>query len=211
MAHSMEANPSSKDAASANLQFEPAGKPQKRCCRAARFRAVGFTLIELMAVLVVILVLFGIAIGAASYVQRKGAVARVKAEIVGLEAALDLYKADMGYYPSCTDSNAWSPPQAACTNGNAWSSVAIYRALSGAAGGKVYVNFRSTQLFSPTGTNVVTPEVTIVLDIFGTGYFYRCPGKNNRASFDLWSLGPDRAQGVISGVNRDPDNITNWQ
>ena len=166
-----------------------------------------FSLIELLVVIAIIAALLGIGVGTASYVQRKTAAARIKCDITALEVALDNYKADIGCYPSCLDSNAWSPPQPLCVNGSNWSSVVLFRALAGIDGRKVYFKFRADQLGAPGWTNIITPAVINIVDVFGEGLRYRYPGINNKTSFDLWSLGPDRAQGGTA----NQDNITNWR
>src|SRR5690348_8091921 len=62
-------------------------------------RALAFTLIELMAVVLVVLILAAVGIGVAGYVQKKVAVSTTKSQIAAIEAALESYKADWGYYP----------------------------------------------------------------------------------------------------------------
>src|SRR5262245_24047138 len=59
-----------------------------------------FTLIELMAVVIVILLLALISFGVSGYVQRRMAISTVKTQIAALEAALEAYKSDWGYYPA---------------------------------------------------------------------------------------------------------------
>jgi general secretion pathway protein G len=44
-------------------------------------------------------------------------------------------------------------------------------------------------------------------DPWGHDYVYRCPGKHNTNSFDLYSLGPD---GVSKSGGDDADDIANW-
>ena len=57
MDRAFKANLSSKTAASADLEFEPASRPPERCGRAARHCDLGFTLIELLVVVAIIAVL----------------------------------------------------------------------------------------------------------------------------------------------------------
>jgi len=68
---------------------------QSNCCAA-------FTLVELMAVVVIICVLVAALIGTAKYANRQMAVARAKAQMAALQMALEAYKADVGYYPAST-------------------------------------------------------------------------------------------------------------
>jgi len=62
-------------------------------------RRQAFSLIELLVVIVLILILTGLLIGAASYAQRASAENRARAEIRALELALQSYKMDNGMYP----------------------------------------------------------------------------------------------------------------
>ena len=59
-----------------------------------------FTIIELLIVMTIILVLAGLILATAGYVQKKGARSRTEAEIAAISAALESYKADNGIYPS---------------------------------------------------------------------------------------------------------------
>jgi type II secretory pathway pseudopilin PulG len=58
-----------------------------------------FTLIELLVVIAIIIILAGLILTTAGYVQRKGARARAETEIAAMSAALESYKADNGIYP----------------------------------------------------------------------------------------------------------------
>ena len=142
-----------------------------------------FTLIEMMAVMVIIALLAGIVIGTAGYIQRKAATARAEAEIHAMEMALESYKNDNGGYPIATVI------------------AAVYTALAG--GPKIYMSFKADQLsISGSTTNIIDP--------FGTAYNYTCNasagGNYNRATFDLWSNGPDRGNNSGTG-----DDIANFK
>ena len=67
--------------------------------RRQRTGRAGFTLIELLAVIVVILILTGLVIRVAGYVRYQVAVSTTKAQLATITAALEMYKADWGYYP----------------------------------------------------------------------------------------------------------------
>ena len=62
-------------------------------------KATGFTLVELIVVMAVILILAGLAIPIASLVHKKSARIRALHEIKQMGAALESYKADNGTYP----------------------------------------------------------------------------------------------------------------
>ena len=66
--------------------------------KSQRIRA--FTLIELLAVMLVILALAAILIGVAGYVQKQMGIQTTRSQIVAIGAALEMYKADWGFYPA---------------------------------------------------------------------------------------------------------------
>ena len=177
-------------------------------------RNSGFTLVELLAVAIVILLLTGLMIGVAGYVQKKMAVTATKAQITALSTALESYKADWGYYPPTAPARISATGIAESTNN--W---ILYRALSGAGGGKKYLRFAASQLrvsIASGGTNyTATGGLTNIVDPWGTSFNYYCSpttpftnmqpcgvgltlnvgytlgGQANAGSFDLWSYGPD--------------------
>src|SRR5438874_13480785 len=59
----------------------------------------GFTLIELILVVGIIIVLAGLVLSTVGYARKKGARARAETEIAALSAACENYKADNGIYP----------------------------------------------------------------------------------------------------------------
>jgi type II secretory pathway pseudopilin PulG len=94
-----------------------------------------------MATMVVIVLLAAIAMGVAGYVQKRMAISTAKAQIAGMETALEAYKSDWGFYPAscpCRISASFF-----CESTNNW---ILYRALSGAGGRKQYMQFPSGQI-----------------------------------------------------------------
>src|SRR5205807_4071811 len=77
--------------------------------RASSFRAGGaFTILELLVVMTIIIVLAGLILSTAGYVQKKGARSRAEAEIAAISAALESYKADNGIYPRDNPGNKYT-------------------------------------------------------------------------------------------------------
>lgn len=76
----------------------PGGSPRGRIRRAP-----GFTLIELLTVMAIIAILAGIIIGAGRRANEAGKVARAKAELAALAAALETYRWTYGDYPQTND------------------------------------------------------------------------------------------------------------
>lgn len=143
---------------------------------ALRRRQAGFTLIEIMAVVLIIGLLGGI-VGAAIFGRIDQArVTTTKTQIKQIEAALEFYRMDNGRYPT-TDQGLDAlvhPPSVEPIPRS-------YRPEGYLSGGKVPV------------------------DPWSNPYQYLSPGQNNTYSFDLWSHGADGAPGG-SGTDADVGN-----
>ena len=141
-----------------------------------RRRAAGFTLIEIMAVVLIIGLLGGI-VGAAIFGQiDRARVTTARTQIKQIEAALDFYRMDNGRYPT-TDQGLEAlvrPPSVDPLPKN-------YRPEGYLSGGKV------------------------PLDPWSNEYNYLSPGQNNPYSFDLWSHGADGRPGG-TGTDADIGN-----
>lgn len=49
-------------------------------------------------------------------------------------------------------------------------------------------------------------------DAWGNLLMYRCPGEQNKGSFDIWSRGPDGEEVTFDDQNQsDEDDFTNWK
>ena len=150
--------------------------------RAPRFM-LGFTLIELMTVLAIIMILAGLIVAGAKYAMTKAGRSRAEAEIAAMENALENYKNDYGVYPPSTTTRfqvAAGPAGLAEIN----NSVALYAALAG--GTKVYMTFKPNQI------HLDAANKPYIVDPFGSPYNYYCTqpvaaNQQNQATFDLWS------------------------
>ena len=209
-----------------------------RAVRHQRNGRAGFTLVELLAVMLVIVVLAGISIGVASYTQKKMQTQIARTQITLLGAALESYKADWGYYPR-TDAPRISTSYLAESTNNAY----LYRALF-AHGKKYLTSFPLSQIRTNPATGL-----TNIVDVFGIPFnYYNSPatvlsnmnnvygvnsncgytvgGQVNKTSYDLFSYGPNHLTYVPGAfavdVNRPwapsgwawagsaLDDITNW-
>ena len=154
-----------------------------------------FTLIELLAVMVIILILAGLILNVAGSAQYKAALSRATAEIKQMEIACESYKVDNGTYPQGPANGSTTMPTstdtlnaqsdydpspggttnikytAACTylfqqlSGN--TQVAAANATTNPS--KAYITFLPGQLSTTTGT--VTSS-TYIVDPFGFCYGY---------------------------------------
>ena len=174
---------------------------KSKCTRA-------FTLIELLAVMLVILLLAGITIGLFGYVQKYSQTQVTRTQLVLIATALESYKADWGYYPST------SPVRISCfITAESSNNVSLYNAL--VRHGKNYL-----QGFPPGQLRINNfTGLTNIFDVFGTPFnYYNSPttpyalvngidpnanafnqsasyilgGQVNLTTYDLCSYGPDQ-------------------
>ena len=125
----------------------------------------GFTLIELMIVVAVIVILASLVLAAAGSVQKKGARSRTEGEIAAIGAALESFKADNGDYPS---------------NNIIGSSACLVTNLMPTNGTKVYYEFNPRNL---TNNNYLDPFG------YSYNYIYTNGAPNNGSNcYDLWSV-----------------------
>jgi type II secretory pathway pseudopilin PulG len=154
-----------------------------------------FTLIELLVVIAIIIILAGLILTTAGYVQRKGARARAETEIAAMSAAIESYKADNAIYPTDTPTTEQLDSTTSFDPSNYRSaSLYLYEQLSGDAtgnrqpSGKSYFTFKPNML-SPADQ---TQNVQYIRDPFGNSYGYSTKmavsgSGGYNPTFDLWS------------------------
>src|SRR6476661_2996624 len=153
----------------------------------------GFTLIELIVVIGIIIVLAGLVLSMAGYARKKGARARAETEIAAMSAACESYKADNGVYPANAATNSLNaktngnpgstPCPSPCPDPNAVTAYSdtsfyLYTQLSGDLNGnrqidvgetgRSYMAFQPKMLLPAGGTGTVTA----ISDPFGYSYGY---------------------------------------
>ena len=177
----------------------------------------GFTLVELLTVVTIIMILSGMVIGVSSYVNRKSAVDKAKTQMETFNMQITAYQTDAGFLPETTDEDI-----------EATSGLIIYRMLycdgvgadgiagtadDGALDGRPdegFVPYNADLDPNTNPRNLIdkkgTPLPVAVVDPWGNSWRFRNqkgdPEQQN-PDFDLWSLGPD-------GKNGTPDDIRNW-
>jgi len=141
----------------------------------------GFTLIEIMAVVLIIGMLSGI-VGFAVFQQvDKARVVTAKTQINRLESSLELYNMDNGRFPT--------------------SEQGLEALISEPSSAPEPVSYQ------PGG---YLKGGELPLDPWGNEFQYESPGSNNENSFDLWSLGKDGTPGG-DGLNADLGNWSDRQ
>ena len=171
------------------------------------FSTRSFTLVELLAVIGIIVLLAGVILSTATYVNRKSLEAKTKSQLHQITLALEMYKNWAGYYPIAPSvaareysiSHKWD---SSTTNNN----MALYRALTNRdSTGAFFLEIKADQIQA----NGVTTN--FLVDPYGNlwGYFSAADAisrtnQYNQRSYDLWSFGLSLT---------DPTNslISNWR
>jgi len=192
----------------------------------------GFTLVELMAVTVVIAVLVGIILGTTKAINRQSSYAQARNEMTALALAIDRFHSDTGRYPTSSLVRISYSGLAEITN-----SALLYAQL--AQGSKTYLNppalwcrsyYSLTYLVDPWGkafnyfcTYPVQPAV-VSNGVSNLGYV--SGGQMNPLTYDLFSYGPDGITYAANGIwtawgnnakwydplqQSDADDVTNWK
>jgi general secretion pathway protein G len=182
--------------------------------RPSSFRR-GFTLVEMLAVISIIVVLAGIVMASTVYVKQKRALSEAKVQVSLLSNSIEEYKTDVGYYPPGG-------------SGGKGDSKILYRALywdsndNGAGADtdtvqKIYLSELDPKNNKMGWTEGNKAEV-IIIDPWGNEYRYRS-GKLDDGSanpkavnpdFDLWSAGPDGKTSDSDDNEYTKDDIRNW-
>jgi len=133
-----------------------------------------FTLLEILVVLAIIGLLVGLA------VTRVGGIFGAKQEDIArlfvnssVKTPLTAYRIDMGGYPTTAE------------------------------GLQALVSAPQNRADSWKGPYIESPGGKLPMDPWQEPYLYRFPGIKNKDSYDLYSKGPDKAEGT-------PDDIGNW-
>jgi len=202
-------------------------------------KEAGFTLVEMLAVAMIVALLASLVVGLSSYVQKKSDLNRVQTDVASISMALERYAVDYGMYPV---GNSYR------LSATRWVEVQNSAAIHGALSNRYY-QFRSHQVSTGGVFGVYTNAATYIVDPWSNPYVYvraypatpipaaqmyygilnattnypsGCSsGQVNLATFDLWSFGPDRMTYVPFGgpgwpwnwygnVEFTQDDIVNW-
>ena len=182
----------------------------------------GFSLIEILVVIGIIVVLASITIGGLSYYDQKTKYSRTEILIASIERALEEYRADHGYYPQNVGTTSYTEQvyvalygDGALTRNPSTGVVTITTAPNGTANNTTYLdtlnpNFKGKKL------NVETSSPYCIVDAWGNRLRYRHnkpAGQmaNPSQDYDLASLGPN-GLGDFNSSNEPAkaDDIKNW-
>jgi len=153
-----------------------------------------FTLIEMVTVVAVIIILAGLVISVAGYVQRKGAVEKSNAQMKNYAMQLEAFKVDNGLPPQNTDTDTLDPrlhftPLGGASGANYMKACRfLYSSLSGdfeptgspdnkpESDNKVYYSFRRDELSVVKNPAGDVTAVNYIQDAFGNCYGYSTAG-----------------------------------
>lgn len=175
--------------------------------------AAGFSLMELLVVMVIILILAGLTIGGMKYVNAKQNLEKCKTDIALLCRGLEEYKLDRGEYPIEQGTGAQTLFDALY-----WDTDLDGSPIAQDPTQKIYI-----AELDPNNTKakwtLAQGNSFQVIDPWQSGYNYRrgtlangSPNSNAKnPDFDIWSGGPDGRSTPQGTANEDRDNITNWK
>ncbi len=191
--------------------------------RSCRRCPTGFTLVELLAVVVIVLVIATLVVSVGRYASRRAEISQTQMLLSKLELAIEAFRLDKGYYPTSSIYRVTPVDyHAEKLNG-----ALLYQQLTG--GARKYATFNASEI-SSNGTSVFVvdawgtpinyyrPISNVTFSCSGNGalfpadyidpanYFvqgydnFTAGGMVNTVSFDLFSYGPDkRTSGGCSG------------
>lgn len=159
-----------------------------------------FTLIELMVTIAIVAILGGITLALVGRSSEKNTEALTQTKMQELVNALEKYKAKYGYYPVVT---CPAPPPTAGDNPS----------------GPYEVNFTRDEWkkFRQGNFLPAAADVNEWIDGSEQPFYYICPGRHNKKSYDLWSKGADEEHGVAGEDGKwyekagNGDDISNWK
>ncbi len=171
----------------------PGNKPTKPMKTNLQLRRTsGFTLVEMLVTITIIVILAGLSLGGFKFVASKQANEQARIQIKLLERGLEEYKLDNGKYPP---SNSGSNPIY----------VALYEdGVNRPDENKIYV-----PELDPNNNKQGWSQGTTIVDPWGQQYVYRSPGTIN-PDFDLLSKGPDNQTSTNLSDKKTRDDITNY-
>jgi prepilin-type N-terminal cleavage/methylation domain-containing protein len=139
----------------------------------------GFTLVEMLTVMLIIAVIAGLVMGTAGSVTKKAAKEKANTEIKAMQTALEAYRAENGTFPRNDDTDDLDPKQHGSATGNKYKKTTEFlyaelandRDLDGKPDSKPYMEFSPSQL-SGDKTDGKLTRVKYIQDPFGNSYGY---------------------------------------
>jgi len=174
-------------------------------------RPAGFTLLEILVVIAIIMVLAAMTMSGLSYVNEKAKISQTEVFISSVSQALGQYKNDNGDFPP--------------GDGTQGSTEEVYDALYGDSllndsdtPGQIYLDTLdpnkkgNAKNVKPSGSSYVLVDAWKMNNSSERQeIYYQYPGEMNPSSdFDIWSVGPDHQGGPNGSESERKDDINNW-
>lgn len=159
-------------------------------------RRSGFTLVEVLMVIMIIGVLTGLVLGIAGFASKKSAISKSEALHRQILFGLENFRSEWGQYPQIAGQTNSADDQANFRN--------MFRML--------YLDPRNDgnpNTLPFIEINDADVQNNTIVDSWANSFRYRCPGLKNKDSFDLYSIGPD-LRSYQDGLQYTEDDIKNW-
>ena len=160
-------------------------------------RVAGFTLIELMVVIVIIAILMSITVGIVQGIMQRARTTRTEGLIKLLTTACDDYLLDFAVYPPGQGSQALHQGLGSPRR------VPLVRTQEGAiyTSKPPLIEFRAGML-QRGAPSLQPPPASPIIDAWDQEIHYHHPGVNRKKGVDIWSDGPK--------METKDDDINNW-
>ena len=156
----------------------------------------GFTLIEMMTVITIIVILAALTVAGMSFIRDRQANALAKVQIEQLSAAIEKYKLDNGDYPGLDPDSPLDGDISEELYNELFHDGYNDLEVNGGEGViPIYLNeldprnSKQTMVKKTNGNN--PPSDLKILDPWGNPYLYRKGNLANNPDYDLWSSGKD--------------------
>ena len=161
----------------------------------------GFTLVEIVVVMTIMVILAGLVVGSMSYVRGRQDREKAKAQIALLAKAIEEYKTDMGEYPGDENANASEQDskdlyQALFKDGYDYTNPDNPPTGTWDKARKIYLTQLDPQAnkqgwVDKVAVGAAIPDELAIVDPWGKYYRYRRGTSARNPDFDLWSAGKD--------------------
>ena len=155
----------------------------------------GFTLVEMLVVITIIVILAALSVPGYNYIALKQANSQADLQINLLSKGLEEYRVDYGTYPDPAATGATSPS-------NALYLALYHNGASTTPAGTIYVN-ELDPVHNKQGWTEGTGAGVTITDPWGEEYIYVTGATSKNPDFDLASKGKD-------GTIDTPDDIDNY-
>ncbi len=175
-------------------------------------RSRGFTLIEMLTVITIIVILAGLVIAGTGFVKEKQKQSKAKIQVDLLSNGCEDFKSDNGYYPGINDNTAGDGKNMSkeLYSDLYWDSDRDGSGPKSDSDQKIYISDLDPEN-NKQGWSDGKGQSARILDPWGNEYRYRKGSGANNPDFDLWSCGPDGKTNPDNPKDKaNKDDVKNW-